>query len=226
MNSDEPGPATTQVNAKASSKKAEHKRTLILKTARRVYAARGFSSVTMNDIAAACGISRGGLYLYYSSNEAILADVLSQSTAAYESRAERVLARKISARDNLELYLREEAQRCFSDDPQLTGALMEYGLAYRRRSGADQTDAWERCRAAELQFEEQEKRVLQELVRRGVNSQELRACDPEEKAGQIRIFMDGVRIRCLTGVMTEQEIQTETANLVKDLAIDRDHRVQ
>ena len=56
------------------SEKTEQKRQLILDSARNVFAAKGYKAVTMKDIVEASNISRGGLYLYFSSvEEAFLA---------------------------------------------------------------------------------------------------------------------------------------------------------
>ncbi len=57
------------------SDKAERKKKLIRETAREVFIRKGFKDVTMKDIAQTAGISRGGLYLYYSSTEELLLDV-------------------------------------------------------------------------------------------------------------------------------------------------------
>ena len=50
---------------------AEKKKELILERAKKVFLEKGFANVTMKDIIEACGISRGGLYLYYSSTREI-----------------------------------------------------------------------------------------------------------------------------------------------------------
>lgn len=42
-----------------------------------VFVREGYTSVTMKDIVEACGISRGGLYKYYSSTKEIFVDILS-----------------------------------------------------------------------------------------------------------------------------------------------------
>ena len=50
--------------------KSAQKKKYILDTARKVFVEKGYKSVTMKDIVEACGISRGGLYLYFDSTEA------------------------------------------------------------------------------------------------------------------------------------------------------------
>ena len=56
--------------------KSVQKRKFILDTARKVFMEKGFKRVTMKDIVEACDISRGGLYLYFSSTEEIFLEVL------------------------------------------------------------------------------------------------------------------------------------------------------
>lgn len=46
------------------SDKSVQKQKYIIETARNVFMEKGFKEVTMKDIVEACGISRGGLYLY------------------------------------------------------------------------------------------------------------------------------------------------------------------
>ena len=58
------------------SDKSVQKKKYILETARRVFGEKGYGCVTMKDIVEACGISRGGLYLYFDSTEQILLEIL------------------------------------------------------------------------------------------------------------------------------------------------------
>ena len=52
------------------SDKSVQKKKHILDTARKVFQEKGYKQVTMKDIVDACEISRGGLYLYFSSTAA------------------------------------------------------------------------------------------------------------------------------------------------------------
>ena len=60
--------------------KSEIKKKYILDKARTVFAEKGFKNVTMKDIVDACEISRGGLYLYFSSTDELFLSVLSSET--------------------------------------------------------------------------------------------------------------------------------------------------
>ena len=67
------------------------KKQFILEKAREVFVEKGFRSVTMKDIVDACEISRGGLYLYFSSPEEIFLEVL----AAESEEADDVFAESV-----------------------------------------------------------------------------------------------------------------------------------
>ena len=56
----------------------KNKTRIILEQARLVFCKKGFLNATMKDIIDACGISRGGIYLYYSSVDEILLEVIKQ----------------------------------------------------------------------------------------------------------------------------------------------------
>lgn len=56
--------------------KSAHKKQFIVETARQVFVEKGYKDVTMKDIVDACGISRGGLYLYFESTAELFREVL------------------------------------------------------------------------------------------------------------------------------------------------------
>ena len=56
--------------------KSEQKKKFIIETARTVFMEKGFIKVTMKDIVEACGISRGGLYLYFHNTGELFEEVL------------------------------------------------------------------------------------------------------------------------------------------------------
>ena len=58
------------------SEKSAQKKKYIIETARRIFMGKGYKEVTMKDIVEACQISRGGLYLYFSSTKELFEEVL------------------------------------------------------------------------------------------------------------------------------------------------------
>lgn len=55
--------------------KSTQKRQFILETAKKIFMEKGYKSVTMKDVVEACGISRGGLYLYFGSTKDIFMEI-------------------------------------------------------------------------------------------------------------------------------------------------------
>lgn len=67
--------------------RSKEKRELILTKAERVFIRRGFNGVTMKDIIEECEISRGGIYLYFSSVDDIFMEVIKRHN---QSKAEQL----------------------------------------------------------------------------------------------------------------------------------------
>jgi TetR/AcrR family transcriptional regulator, cholesterol catabolism regulator len=65
---------------------AEERRLQIMETALKVFAARGFKTASIKDIAEAAGISQGLMYHYFSSKEALLAATIKQYSFLEELR--------------------------------------------------------------------------------------------------------------------------------------------
>ena len=58
--------------------KAKRTREKIQKEAYKLFADKGFKEVTMTDICEKTGLSRGGLYRYYSGTDEIFSEILSK----------------------------------------------------------------------------------------------------------------------------------------------------
>ena len=89
--------------------KSVQKKKYILEKARAVFSEKGFKNVTMKDIVDACEISRGGLYLYFSSTEEIFLAVLADDSSEDDEEAVvAALSGDASAGDMLALFLKEQ----------------------------------------------------------------------------------------------------------------------
>lgn len=108
------------------SEKSAQKRNLILENAKKVFVERGFKNVTMKDIIDACGISRGGLYLYFSSTKEIFLEVLKQEAAQDDDVFSETFTEETTAADVLYLFLQEQKKELFRKKDNLTVAIYEY----------------------------------------------------------------------------------------------------
>ncbi len=70
---------------------AEFRQGEILAAARRVFARRGFEAATLDEIAAAAGLAKGTLYLYFDSKETIFWEALRECLETLRQRARRAM---------------------------------------------------------------------------------------------------------------------------------------
>lgn len=74
------------VEAKKRRKSAEVRRREILRAAGSVLVSRGYHNVHLDDVAAAAGLSKGTLYLYFKDKESLFAEVLEDVIDRLEER--------------------------------------------------------------------------------------------------------------------------------------------
>ncbi len=72
--------------ARTIARDHDEKRRQILKTAARVFARDGVDRASMNQVAAACGISKANIYHYYASKNALLFDILDSHLCSLRDR--------------------------------------------------------------------------------------------------------------------------------------------
>ena len=75
---------------------------------------KGFGDVTMKDIVDACGISRGGLYLYFDSTAALFREVLEAEQMEKDDIFTGEIPEDATATDILLVFLKEQKKRSFS----------------------------------------------------------------------------------------------------------------
>ena len=79
--------------ARTRSAAYDDQRDAILARAAELFATHGYTATSMNDIAAACGVSKAGLYHYYRDKHALLFEI----TAGHVARLEQVVAEVVAA---------------------------------------------------------------------------------------------------------------------------------
>lgn len=101
--------------------KGDKTRETIRKEAYKLFAEKGFKDVTMKDICERTGLSRGGLYRYYSGTEDIFSEILSEEYVI----ADRI-EKKERATDILEDMLVAIRQEILDKELSLSLAIYEY----------------------------------------------------------------------------------------------------
>ena len=90
------------------SDKSAQKKKYIIETSRRIFMEKGYKEVTMKDIVEACQISRGGLYLYFSSTKELFEEVLKMEQEDTDDVFARSITEETTPSDILALFLKEQ----------------------------------------------------------------------------------------------------------------------
>jgi AcrR family transcriptional regulator len=99
------GGAASEVSSPVEHR-ASSRRRLLLSAATRLFAERGYTAVTTEDIGAAVGIAGPSVYKHFASKQDLLNSVVSRGASWLEIDLERVLSRSSGARDALGSLLR------------------------------------------------------------------------------------------------------------------------
>ena len=98
----------------------------ILEAARKVFCRKGFLAVTMQDIIDECGISRGGIYIYFSSVDEVFLEVLKQRNKENAFSINKSVHACEPFADVLEDYLSRQKERLVNFENSLFRAYCEY----------------------------------------------------------------------------------------------------
>lgn len=188
--------------------KSEGKRELILKRAREVFAARGFKAVTMQDIVDACQISRGGLYLYFSSTRELFLAVLDGEKEPDNGDAVMMaMQNDATAGDLLALFLKEQKKAILKHDDSLALACFEYFATYRTPD--DQNPLKSRFNA--------QVQAIDRLIRNGIRTGEFVCDDPESFSRSMMYMIEGLKYVSHTTGLTQDAVDRELLYLLRNI---------
>lgn len=147
----------------------------ILQQAYGLFAEKGFKAVTMTDICEKTGLSRGGLYRYYSGTEQIFSDILSE---------EYVIADRIERKESASVILEDMLDAIKSEimDKELSLSLAIYEYA-SLGNGDFFTEINNRAK----------KRWIS-LLDYGIETNEFKAADTEQITDLILYYYQGLRM--------------------------------
>jgi AcrR family transcriptional regulator len=162
----------------------EERRGQILDAAIKVFAEKGFSEATVDDIVAQAGLSKGALYWYFHSKDELIASILDFIFERELAHAQEIVRGKESARDQLLVTL-EIVMGSFEQMKPLTPILMEYwGMMMRDEVIRDAIAGYYR------EFYE----FLRPILRLGVERGEFRAHDVDGAAYALVAVIEGMAV--------------------------------
>lgn len=174
--------------------KSAEKKNHILTCAQRVFIRKGYAGVTMKDVIEECGISRGGIYLYFSSVDEIFTAVIHRRNQQKLDRMRVEVDEGKPFGQLLAEYIQAQKRRLFHMEDSLKAAMYEYTLAHK----SDQDRAF----YAE-QFESIRQRI-REILCSGVTEGVLREEAVELYEQYILLLVEGMSSMALSGQLTEK----------------------
>jgi AcrR family transcriptional regulator len=147
--------------------RAETRRREILLAAARVFARDGYDSATLDDVAAAVGVTKGVIYYYFPSKEAVLTEIRTTAIREAIARLEEIVAEGGPPRAQLERAIGDLVGHIFDDLERYANVL------HTSRSISDESR--EQVRTLQRHFE----RLVQEIIERGIAEGVFVARDPK-----------------------------------------------
>ena len=184
---------------KSNEEQKAVKRDMILEQARTVFCEKGFLSVTMKDIVDVCGISRGGLYLFFSSIEEIFEAVVVNRNLRRLFAVRRQVTRGKTFQSVLELYFAVQKERLLHMEESILMATYEYYSVHGNPE--------------DLAFREEQvqgiKADLVSIFRLGVEQEAL--CDErlDELAESYIYLIEGLSVYAMLGNVNEEQIDMQ-----------------
>lgn len=189
------------------SEKSEQKKQLIIQTARRIFMEKGYKDVTMKDIVEACDISRGGLYLYFSSVEEVFLAVMCAEEAETDDVFSQELPEDATAADVLMIFLKEQKKEILRRKEDLSVAVYEYYFASPVMGEENPLRG---------KFKEAAN-ALTQLIEMGISNGEFYDVDARMTANNIMFVLEGLRICAHTMGITEKMVDDELLTLVSGI---------
>ena len=190
--------------------KSVQKKKYILETAHKVFVEKGFRNVTMKDVVDACEISRGGLYLYFSSTEEIFLELIRMESQETDDVFAGSISAVASAAEILAVFLKEQKREILRAKKTLSVATYEYFFA----NNVSRKDNF-----LKKQFDEAVI-LLEKLINTGIENGEFYEVDARIAAKNIMYVLAGLEIASLTMGVSGETIDMELLILVQGLVIE------
>lgn len=189
---------------------SEERKSQILKAARETFTEQGFHNTRMSDIAEASGLSKGALYWYFESKDAIILSLLEKVFEPELKDLKSLLEDNRSTEERLYIY----AERAAEDILQLLRwmpLVYEFMvLAFRRR----------KIKTVISNYYNSNLQLLENLIQQGIDAGELEGCDAEEAAIALGSIIEGTVMLWIydpDGIDIKDHMLSSTRILVRGL---------
>ena len=171
---------------------------------------KGFIKVTMKDIVEACGISRGGLYLYFQNTGELFEEVLKMEQEDTDDVFGESIREETTPSDILALFLNEQKKELLNMNQSLNKAVYEYFF---------DTTIPARENLLKKQFDAAVY-VIEKLIQEGAQNGEFYCEDPRGAARNIMYVLEGLKVAAQTRGISEAAVDREILYVMQGLAAD------
>jgi len=184
----------------------------ILDAARLTFYRKGYLDVTMQDIIDECGISRGGIYLYFNSVDEIFQEVVRQRNKEKFSAISKAVQDKAPFTEVLDNYMALQKERLINIEESLFRAYCEYVFSKPKGTVLAFRD---------VQLNHLRKSVLSILML-GVSQGVIRDEKISRLADHFIVVIDGLSVLSLGGALTENVVEAQfdiLSEMIKNIEI-------
>lgn len=207
--------------------KSLQKKQYIVENARKIFAKKGFAAVTMKDVVEGCGISRGGLYIYFDSVEGIFEEVIKEELNKDDSDAFKNFSDAFTQTDLLKIYMKEQKKEILLSEDCLITALYEYGFIQKEKlAGADSKVVKGYSNrvtgSPQLLMDELIKNkmmFLETILKKGSENGEFNVDYPRNTARNIVYAFEGLKVLGRIATVTEKMVDDELTFLLKGILV-------
>jgi AcrR family transcriptional regulator len=163
---------------------SEERKAQILEAARGIFSKRGFHKTRMSDIAEESGLSKGALYLYFESKDAIILGLLEKLFEPEIRDFQNLINDDRSAEEKLLVYAERAAEDIQKTMNWMPLTYEFFAMAFRR----------DRIKKSLSMFYQRNMELLESLIQQGIDSGEFQASNAQEAAIAIGSLIEGTVI--------------------------------
>lgn len=183
--------------------KSERTQKSIISAATKLFSEKGFFGVTMSDVCEATGLSRGGLYRYFSSIENLFAHVLEEEQRNAYAVLEQALERGLTGDVIFEGFLNNQKNNMFHPELSPAAAAQEFA-----RSGPEGLALFTKRANSAVS-------ILSSMIENAQANGRFKEGDPRLLAEHVLFLLEGMRAHAsLIGFKNEAEADTHIAYIM------------
>jgi AcrR family transcriptional regulator len=164
----------------------------IIEAAMAVFSTKGYAKASIREIAKVAGISIGGVYLYFTNKEDLYKNLIRERKSSLRDAIEKTLSQPRTAAESLSVFIKLYLDYAVKHKEFIILHIREHGFTF----GVQE----------KRQFFSQQRKLIEKIIQRGIQSGEFRKCNPKQMA---TILMGSLRGIVLSMTLDDVHITPE-----------------